>query len=477
MSTSGHAAPRVWPSSLLPPALSAEEILWSVHERHLDEACFCFELRDVALDAPHYSVAEVEAGPERRLFNHLEGLRRGGPLVAQHLLEGASNPEHDIEKIAVATLGVLAAYRGQPASIEVLLAQLCAAQSEAQREGMVRALGLGVDPNINASLLTELSQQLEGTSVHAASLRALANHFGAGLNPSWTGRLGALLSSPDAEVVQAAAELAKFDSDPRTLEILASVAQVAQQTELGTQTDHLRRATLESALVHGLPGSGDWTRHWAQQAPSSLRDSALIWLASLGGPSEHEWLIWLAANSEPSRALLWALGYCGRVEAVDQCIAWIGHPELAPLAAEAICAITGLPTQDERYWLSPSDVDLGDALPPLEHDDLDANLSPSSDDALPRPDPDAFRNWWTRTRPQFSTGLRYLAGHPLDGRRLLAAIEHGNTRRRAVLAFELAVRSRGRASINTRAWCWAQRASLAAAAEHIVGVDPQAGKL
>lgn len=461
---------RSWPSPLSFSSPSPAEILWDVQARHLDEATFCFELRDAALDAPHYTLAEVEAGPERRLFNHLEALRRGGPLVAKHLLEVASDPNHESEKVAVAAFGVLAATSG----VQSLMPCVRAAESEVQREGFVRALQLGVDATTNGALVAELSGELEHEPAQPTLLRALASHSGP--NHALTTQLGALLSSSDPQVVQAATQLARRGANPQTLAILASVTQTVQQA--AEHPDDLRRATLECALIHSLPGSGDWVRHWAQQTePSSMRDHALTWLAQLGGPSEHAWLLWHANNTEPSRALLWALGLCGRAEAVDRCVDRLDDPALAPLAAEAICAITGLSTEDEGYWLPPSEANPDDALPPLEHDDLGTDLVPDSEDALPRPDPTALRDWWARTRTQLSPELRYLSGRPVDDPGLLAALEHSGARRRSALAFELAVRSRGRAPVDTRAWCWAQRASLAAATAHAAVLDPQKGRL
>ncbi|NVB38570.1 hypothetical protein G6O69_12075 [Pseudenhygromyxa sp. WMMC2535] len=441
-----------------------------MHERHLDEAAFCFELRDAALEAPHYTLAEIEVGPERRLFNHLEALRRGGPLVAQHLLELASDPNHEIEQVAVAALGVMAAGPG----VQSLLPRVREAGSADQRKGLAHALALGVDATMNSALVAELSRLLEHEPAQPTLLRALASHSGP--NHALVGQLGDLLSSPNPEVVWAATQLARRGVSPTILATLAAVTQIVQQA-----TEHpndLRRATLECALIHSLPGAGDWVRHWAQQIEATaMRDHALTWLAQLGGPSEHTWLVWHANNTEPSRALLWALGFSGRVEAVDRCLDCLDDPALAPLAAEAICAITGLSTEDERYWLPPSDAAHDDGLPALEHDDLEADLVPDSEDALPRPDPAALRDWWARTRTQFSPELRYLAGRPLDGPGLLAALEHGSARRRSALAFELEVRSHGRAFVDTRAWCWAQRASLAAATAHAAGIDAQKGRL
>ena len=76
--------------------------------------------------------------------------------VGEHLLDVVSDAKHEIEKVAVAALGVLAADPKQAGGVQSVLTQLRASTSDAQREGLVRALELGVDPTTNKALVAEL---------------------------------------------------------------------------------------------------------------------------------------------------------------------------------------------------------------------------------------------------------------------------------------------------------------------------------
>jgi uncharacterized protein (TIGR02270 family) len=238
----------------------------------------------------------------------------------------------------------------------------------------------------------------------------------------------------------------------------------------------LRRTTIASALVLGLRGAVASARYWALQPGSAaLCRDASSWVASFGSAADLAELSRLADEPSARGSLLWALGYSGRASAVDLCVALLDDPEHGRLAAEAICAITGLSTQDDRYWIDrPTNDPSGEqALPRLEDDDLDADLVPAASDALRYPNPDTIRAWWAQSRAGYDPQRRYLGGRLLDAAGISHALEHGPARRRHLLAFELEVRTGGRLRLNTRAWTWAQRASLREAGPMIAGLDLQ----
>ncbi len=233
--------PPRWPSRLAPPALAAEDILWSVQGEHLDEASFCVEVREAALDAPHYVLEEIEAEPERRLFDHLEALRRGGWLVCERLLlPTVSDPEASAEHVTAAALGMLGMDEGPR-----LLDALQHAESGEQRTGIVRALQLGAGRGSRESLAVSSINALglvTDPATRGALLRALLSHE---IRPGqWLTRD---LSSDTPELAQAAARLARRCADPKVQAQLAPLAQA--------EDPELRRATLDSALVLGLPGA------------------------------------------------------------------------------------------------------------------------------------------------------------------------------------------------------------------------------
>jgi hypothetical protein len=99
----------------------------------------------------------------------------------------------------------------------------------------------------------------------------------------------------------------------------------------------------------------------------------------------------------------------------------------------------------------------------LEEEDLDADLVPGPEAALPRLDRRAAEKWWGEQRSRFEKKGRYLLGAPWGRESVLAVLRHGPMRRRRGLAMEVAVRTRGRVQVETRALTARQRADLTAA--------------
>jgi uncharacterized protein (TIGR02270 family) len=423
------------------------DILWEIEDEHLREAEFSFTTREVLLDAPHYTLDELAVGPDERLFAHLDGLVVGGPVVAERLLLGTiveAEDEGDHEKVSAAMLALLVEPDRQ-LCLRVL-ALLDNAKAE-QRDGVVRALQLLRHDWIDDWLVHTLAEaSLVGL---AARLEALAT---ANIVPgAW---LRACLASDDLAVVRAAARLARRSRDADSLAALGPLAH-AQDVEL-------RRITLESALCRHVPGAWESAVYWALgPAEAGLRRDALTWVALFGDAPARAAL--LARLDDPAHRVdaLWALGFAGSPAAVDRCIELLADDELGRFAAELVCAITGLPMDEDRFWRDqlPAEDD-DDALPPLEQDDLDADLVPPPEMSLPVPEPESIAAWWHTRRGDFDPALRYLGGVPLSGEQLLVGLRQGPMRRRHALAFELAVRSGGASFIDTRGFCKTQRAQL-----------------
>ncbi|HVG60016.1 MAG TPA: hypothetical protein VNA24_15775 [Hyalangium sp.] len=173
------------------------------------------------------------------------------------------------------------------------------------------------------------------------------------------------------------------------------------------------------------------------------------------------WMDWWWMTQEALREdVLWALGFSGHALAAKACLRWMGDDKAAALAGEAFSAITGLKLEEE-YRKAPKEA--GDALVPLEQENLDAILVPGPEASLPVPALDPVDRWWQKARRDFERGTRYLRGNRFDAGTLLEAIEREPMRRRPVLALELAIRSRGAHLLQTRAFTRGQRSELSAA--------------
>ena len=431
-------------------SISEDDLVWDIEDEHLREAEFLLEVREALLDSPSYSLAELEAGSEQRLIAHVDALVMGGSPVAQRLLLATiedKNQVADYELIAAASLAVFA----QPGSDPVLA--VLDRGGDAQRAGIARALQLTHNPWLERRLIEDVSSFDDRTDPRGLAVRldALAAH---GVSPGpWLHRF---LVSSDPSLARAAASLARFSRDRATIDLLGPLAHAADAD--------VRRTTIETALQLSLPGAWESAIYWAFCLEDSpFRREALVWVACFGDAEVHARLLALVDDPNHRADALWAAGFCGRVAAVDRCIPLLADDDVGPLAGEVVSAITGLSSTDDSFWRAPvNHDDPEDTLPPLEHDDLDADLVPESEASLPRPEPEAIADWWRARRETFDPSLRYLGGRPVDRDELIAGLWHAPMRRRHVLGFELGVRSG--AFVNTRAMCATQKLQLDALA-------------
>ena len=82
----------------------------------------------------------------------------------------------------------------------------------------------------------------------------------------------------------------------------------------------------------------------------------------------------------------------------------------------------------------------------------------SVDDGLPYPDSERVRAWWSANRSRFEAECRYFFGVRAESGGVGSALERAAMRRQPGLAFELAMRTRGRVDIDPRWFTRRQRA-------------------
>lgn len=421
-----------------------DEILWDVAGKHLDEAEFMFETWEAALDSPLYTLAELAAGPEQRLLAHVDAMIVNGPVLAERLLlPTIVDPDASYERVAAAAL----AYGDEDRILEIL----SEADEGERRRGLLRALELSTDPSLDAKLLRALDSPHHLAT--AAALELLARR-----RARLDGGLIRFLHSTDPNIARPAARLARQCTDPRALYELAAHAQASDFT--------VRHAALETALCRQVGGAWESAVYWAfVPGPSPFRRDALTWVAILGDATAHRRLLALVDAPEHRADALWALGFSGRVDAVDRCVELLDDEEVGPLAAEVICAIAGLSTEDDSFWRSPPAADdEAHTLPELADDDLDGDLVPDAEASLPAPEPRAISLWWSERRASFDPAVRYLNGQAFTGQALLNAFATGPMSRRHALAIELELRTRARTAIDARALSRIQQSQLAALA-------------
>ena len=392
--------------------------IWDVVEEHLDEAAFCWGQWERALVSPRYLLGEVADGPEERLLAHLEGLAAGGPEAAPRLLSPALE-DGDPGKVAaaaaaLASAGALDALRGALGSV-------------ASGRVAGRAVGLALAPGQEALLEPWLA---EGPApARVAALRALGQR-----RLPVPGGLLRHLRDAEPEVVRSALLAAPASGEQ---------ARPALEAALSSRDGDQVEAALWSAGSLGLAVALGAARRILDEERAGWA-GALALIAVSGDRADLERLVAALERPAQREAALRGLGGTGRPEAGDACLPFLGQPELARQAFEALTAIAG-PTLGEL---------VGPAPPEGE-----ASLQVGPVDDLPWPDADLVESAWRRGRARLSTGQRHLDGRPLQAAGLVEAFTGGSMRRRQVLGRELVLRGRGALHLPLDGFTDAQRSA------------------
>jgi len=405
---------------------------WDISEDHLQDAGFLWTQRELALESPRYTLAEVAAGVEERLLANLDGLVVGGVALAKRLLvpvleDGSADPE----LLAVASLALLEGV--SPEAEGVVLAGLSFDAPDA-RAAVMRALELSSRSGLENVLRPSLA---DGGPAAEAALRVLAAR---GLEPDPA--LDRFISSEDLALSLAALHLVGTSPQPHV--------RAAVEEALGSPDPSVQAAALEAGLVARLGMAWDA----ALQALRELRVSpgALQAVAAGGSARELSEVISLLESPERRPMALVALGYSGSVAAAEACLPFLEDPDVGALAAEAFAAITGAPQRELAVDPAPEDEE---ASPDGDVAELPVE---GPEQELVRFDPTAARSWWTRRKRAFAPGTRYLAGSPWSAAALSSALREGPMRRRRWHALELAIRT-GQSPADTRRWARTQLSS------------------
>lgn len=411
-------------------------ILWDVVAEHLDEAAFAFKGWLRALESPNDNLSALCNRNEPLLLAHIDGLLVGGSIVAERLLEPElSAPEEPgMERSVVAAFALL-----QQSRLAVVQNALFSPEPLV-RLGAERSLIL-VGPRACESWLQSQVRSSSSPSQRASLLRV-----GAGRRTPFANLLGSLQSESPEEA--GAAALAARRSDP----VLHAWA---LQHLLSANAASVRDATLETLLIQGSTVA---FQRCAELAASTTQPNpkAMMLLALLGDRRSHEPLLASLSRRSHARFAIRALGFSGYGSHVEALLPHAASPDplTAKLAGEAIFNITGLAAPTSGEGIEPG------ALPPLAEDNLDADLVPGAEEALPLPDAHALTRLCRAVAPSDSP-KRLLQGRPWTAARALEALRSAPMRQRHAVALWLRIRTAGAADFETRHLAQHQHAQLA----------------
>jgi uncharacterized protein (TIGR02270 family) len=340
------------------------------------------------------------------------------------------------------SLGLLAAVVG----VEELVDELFAHDDVGVRRAAARGCSLAASERLDQVALSRLGHARSpgevGAWLEVAGMRGLASSAEM-----------ALVASTEPDVVAAALRCLRQPIPSMS----STVDRLAEHPD-----PQVREAALGVALAWGTP------RAFAICEAQALDDGqvaplAMVAYGILGGATAHARLVRSAASEERRPHVFRALGFTGSPGLVPALISGLGSksPLEAKLAAQAIVAITGLDLRTDRFAARPPP--RADSLPPLEEDDLDADLVPQPEDALPQPNIEAISAWWKEKEGELKSSPRLVFGAPWSPGGLLWALENGPLGLRRGWALAAHLWSGGRFWLDTEALSTVQRNQLAVA--------------
>jgi len=419
-------------------ARQSPELLWDIVEESFDEAEFLWRRWESALKAHDRDLDGVSYWVEERLLGALAGITAAGDAAIESVLLPALQGD-ELLFVAVAA-HVLGSMR-TPAAVEALGSAMLGAAPE-----KLGALRRGIELVEMPALLHSLDTYLTSPS---PGLRAVLLEAGAFQRRDAPPTIVEYCSSQDPHLQRAAALAARYaPPDVRN--------QIAEYG-LTFGDAAARNVAIETGLLAG--SSSAWAacpKYAAREGGEPLLDV----IALVGRSTDHDVIFRALAEDATQKGALFALGYAGTGLAAETCLECLQQGKHVSLAAESLCAITGLDLEREGLVVREAAAEMEEPIP-LEEEDLDADLVPSPEAQLPLPDVDGVKRWWSAQRARFARQQRYVNGRPVSLAVLQETLEHGVMRRRDGYALELAIRTGGRYQVQTRAFTQVQRRHMA----------------
>jgi uncharacterized protein (TIGR02270 family) len=352
--------------------------------QHAEEVAFLWVLRQKAVGRPDYDLDDL-AKLDGRLTAHLDGLYIAGETAWNMVLENLGTGR-DGELFAAAMLAMPMG----PQRFQELLDALV--EKPELGQGLVSALGWlpweGVR-GIVANLLRSGNPRLVRWGLRAHAIQR--QHPGPALE--------AALRSSDLVCAAAAARMAGelgCAELVRDLEVL-----------LATPDESLRFWCAWSAVLLGSGRGLSTLAAFAENEGPYAERAALTVARSYQPAQAGPWLARMSSEPKRARRSLMAAGASGDPAVVPRLLAAMATAELARVAGEAFCMITGadLSMQDLTGKMPDGFV----SGPTDDPEDEKVDLDPDED--LPWPSPELIGSWWRQNSSRFAPGKRYLVGH------------------------------------------------------------------
>jgi uncharacterized protein (TIGR02270 family) len=293
----------------------------SLIEECLNEAGFLWSRWEADLGSLTRNLDEVWTWTEDRLCGALDGVKLAPAatlegLVAESLVDGRY-PE-------LSTCGhVLAS--SPAANARALLAEALGQSSGARLRALLRGVEVA---HLDGSFAPVAKFLARHGPEHAAALARLKAFRRASLGEELTAAYESQVNEWQLEALRAA----------RALPAPYSAAWV----DAGLRHDDpkARLVAMETGIRQQVPNA--WSAALTTvREPDADSATLLPFVAMLGSEADQEPIFTALATGRLQRSAIWALGNIGNRKAAEHCVLAMKHPQLARVAGEAYCAITG----------------------------------------------------------------------------------------------------------------------------------------
>lgn len=399
--------------------------LLNIYEQHLEEASMLAVRRNLLVGSAAQKLDSL-AELDDRINAHLEGLyvdAENAYLLCERTLEFGEASE-----VFVGALAALAS--GNPGYIQEMNDVACATPST--RPGLISALGWLPYARV-ASFIQSLSAS-EITEQRYVATAAQAIHR---VSDEWVQRaLNDKSALVQARACRAIGELGRVDLVPQLR---------AQQQ---SKDDAVAFWSCWSAAVLGDVSAATLLKRFAT-APDHADDALAVGLRRLPPHAAKAWIEELAQDEANVRSVIQGVAIVGDPAFVPGLIAMMSVKDLARIAAESFCAITGVNLAEQKLEV---------LAPAPANEEEETAIDP--DEFLPWPDAARVSAWWDKNAAQFSAGTRYLLGKTVTPEHLQWVLRYGNQKLRHGAALELSMLAPGTPIFNISAPAWIQQKLL-----------------
>jgi uncharacterized protein (TIGR02270 family) len=389
------------------------EVQPAIITEHAEEASFLWLQRAFAVNAPNYSPKQF-ADLDERLEAHIDGLRVAGDEGWKIVEQGLDN-EGPEDFFAAGVLAIEA----KDGRFDALIDRAKGLPEVVP--GLISALGW-----VSWQVIEERVKSLLDDTLplkQKLGIAAFAMHR-KDPGPALDRCLSSPMDSVRIRAFRAAGELGRMNIIPQ---IKAALTEGKPEV--------LFRAAWSGVLLGDRSRALDTLAGIALKTGPRRSEALQLVLLAMDVNAGHALLLQTDDLPDAVRIRIIGSGLIGDPSDIPWIIEQMSHPQTARVAAEAFVNITGADFNlDQLEAMPPEDFEEG----PSEDPD-DENVELPEDIALPWPDIEKIKQWWSANHRNFQPGKRFSLGNPVTSEHCLQIIKEGHQRGRVLAALHLSL--------------------------------------